>query len=240
MPDRNTFLAFSLYLIGTVGAMLPTTANAEDTPRTITIAASGFMTARPDRVQITVGVITQDATAKTALEKNSKRFRSVVDGIKGLGIAAKDIATEQFHVTPVYARRKTQRGDRHRSIEAYRITNSVRISIQNIKQIGAVIDRATERGANKIDAIQFIISNLETKLDAARREAMRNAIRKAKLYAKAAGAQLGAIQTISEQRQGHQPRPVMRQRAALMSAPTPIEPGKREISVRITTTWLLE
>ena len=102
-----------------------------------------------------------------------------------------------------------------------------------------MIDRAAEQGANTIGAISFVVSGLETKLDAARREAMRNAIRRAKLYAEAADAKLGAIQTISEQFHGR-PRQAHFGRAAKMSAAAPIEPGQQKLGVTVHAVWELD
>ena len=117
--------------------------------------------------------------------------------------------------------------------------NSARLTVRDVSQVGAVIDRAAEQGANTIGSISFAVSGLETKLDAAREAAMRNAIRRAKLYAAAAGAKLGDIRTISESFHG-QPRPAQFGRAAKMSASAPIEPGQQKLGVTVHAVWELE
>lgn len=221
------------------GLLAPLPALADDkSARTITVSASGYVTAEPDIAQIAIGVVTQAPRAKAALEENSKLFGAVLEAIKGIGVDAKDIATERFQVSPVYARRKSSNGYARNKLDGFRVHNSALITVRDIKQTGAVIDRAAENGANNIGAISFVVSGMETKLDDARRAAMANAIRRAKLYAEAAGVELGAVRTVSEQFLG-QPRPQTRH-VARMSAAAPIEPGQQKLGVTVHVVWELE
>ena len=208
-------------------------------PRTITVSASGYVTARPDTAQIAVGVVTEAKRAKTALEKNSKLAAAVLAGIKQLGIDPKDIATQQFQVSPIYERRKSSGGYSGNRVNGFRVRNIANITVRNIKQTGGVIDRAAELGANDIGAINFVVSDMETKLDDARRTAMRNAMRRAKLYAEAANATLGDIQTVSEQFHGR-PQQAQFRRRARMSSAAPIEPGQQKLGVTVNAVWSLK
>lgn len=226
-----------LCLVAGLLAPLPTLAD-DKAARTISVSASGYVTAEPDIAQIAIGVITQAARAKAALEQNSKLFGAVLEAVKGIGVDAKDIATERFQVSPVYARRESSNGYAKNKIDGFRVHNTALVTVRDIKQTGAVIDRAAENGANNIGSISFVVSGLETKLDDARRAAMANAIRRAKLYAEAAGAELGAVKTVSEQYHG-QPRPQGRH-VARMSAAAPIEPGQQKLGVTVHVVWELE
>lgn len=208
--------------------------------RSISVSASGYVMAEPDMAQIGVGVTTEASTAKAALEKNSKLFQAVLAGVKKLGIAAKDIATAQFQVNPIYARQKSSGGYSRNKIDGFRVHNAATVTVRNIKQTGAVIDRAAELGANSVGPITFVVSDIETRLDEARREAMRNAIRRAKLYAEAGDAKLGALQTVSEQFHGRPPQPRRYGRAAKMSSIAPIEPGQQRLGVTVDAVWELD
>jgi len=221
-----------------VWSCVPSVAKDDDIPRTISVSATGYVMATPDIAELSIGVITEAARAKAALDANSKRFAAVLSAVKGLGVASKDIATEQFRVSPVYERLKS-RAKNHQQIVAFRVHNTATVTIREISKTGDVIDRATTAGANNIGRIDFTVSGLELKLDIARQEAMRNAIRRAKLFAEAAGATLGQVQTISEQFHGaHRPQPVYRRAASMAAAP--IAPGQQRLGVTVTTVWLLE
>lgn len=224
----------SLVLAGPVAAE-----DARQQP-SVSVSATGFIMAEPEIARITIGVVTEAKTAKEALDGNSKKIAAVLQGIRQLGIAANDIATAHFRVTPIYNRRKSSAGRYSNGIDGFRVSNSARVTVRDIKQTGPVIDRATELGANQIGSIGFTVSALERRLDEARREAMRNAVRRAKLYAEAADAKLGKILSVSEQFHGVNPRVMAMGGAARMSAAAPIEPGQQKLGVTVNAVWELE
>jgi hypothetical protein len=69
---------------------------------------------------------------------------------------------------------------------------------------------------------------------------MADAIAKAKLYAEAAGAELGPVQTITEQG-GYVPYsyPTARMDAAA-AKPVPVEPGTQSLNIEVQVTWELK
>jgi uncharacterized protein len=235
LTRRMMCLCFAASVLGVQPAM----AQVETKPRTITVSASGYVTAQPDIAQIAIGVVTEAKSAKTALEQNSKLAAAVLAGIKRLGIDPKDIATQQFQVSPIYERRKSSSGYAGNRVNGFRVRNIANITVRNIKQTGSVIDRAAELGANDIGAINFVVTDMETKLDEARRAAMHNAVRRAKLYAEAANATLGSIQTVSEQFHGR-PQAAQFRRTARMSAAAPIEPDQQKLGVTVHAVWSLK
>src|SRR6185312_9060549 len=81
----------------------------------------------------------------------------------------------------------------------YRVTNQVRISLHDIKKLGAMLDKMVSLGANQIDSIEFGVEEPEALKDEARKLAVQNVTADAKLYADAAGVGLGPILSISEE-----------------------------------------
>jgi uncharacterized protein YggE len=68
---------------------------------------------------------------------------------------------------------------------------------------------------------------------------MANALRRARLFAEAAGAKVGEVLSISEDVSTPPVRPVPMARAARAEM-VPIEPGTQELEARVTATWALE
>ena len=92
-----------------------------------------------------------------------------------------------------------------------------------------------------MNGIAFEVSKAETLKDDARKEAMANALRRAKLFAVAGGAELGEIVQISEDVTYTGPQPVMFGRAKTMSAEAvPVERGSQMLEARVTATWKLK
>ena len=238
MTPRGMTLALAALLTAATLVAIPA-ARAEDKPRTVAVSATGTVNAEPDIALISVGVLTEDDSAKVALDENSQAMAKVVRAIKAAGVDAKDISTERFGVSPIYDRRKSSNGSYRTRTTGFRVVNMARIKVRRVADTGALIDMAVEAGANQMGAIQFIVSGQEERLDEARRAAMRNAIRRAKLYAQAAGAKVGDVLTISENVFRDGPRPVAMARSSSGMA-APIEPGQQTLRVTINVVWALE
>ena len=157
--------------------------------RTVSVSATGTVAAEPDIAYISTGVVTEADTAKDAIGRNSTVMAKVIDGLKGAGLASRDIQTSTLNVEPRYTQ---ARDGRPPTINGYRVVNQVRLTVRDIKRLGEVLDQAITLGANQVSGISFDVGNAETLKDEARKQAMANAKRRAELYATAAGAQLGA------------------------------------------------
>jgi hypothetical protein len=207
--------------------------DTDNTPRTVTVSATGKVVAEPDIAYISAGVIADAATAKEAISRNSATMSKLITGLKEAGIAAKDIQTATFSVEPRYAQAKDGTPS---SISGYRVTNLIRLSVREVKRLGELLDQAIALGANRIEQIAFDVANPERLLDEARRKAMDNARLRGELYAKAAGAQLGLALRITEGSIDHGPMPTGR--AAAFKA-VPIEAGSTSIEVDVTVVYAL-
>lgn len=217
-------------------------AAAQDKPmdRTITVSATGTVSATPDRASIATGVTSEAKTAREALANNSQAMKKVIDELKSKGIEGKDIQTSQFNIEPVYIYPKD--GQTHPpQITGYRAHNMVSVRVRNLDSLGEVLDQLVTAGANQMNGISFEVSKAETLKDEARKEAIANALRRAKLYAAAAGAEVGEIVQISEETNFEGPRPVMFGRARAMAVDgAPVERGSQDLEARVTATWKLK
>ena len=68
---------------------------------------------------------------------------------------------------------------------------------------------------------------------------MDNALRRARLYAEAAGARVGEVLSISDTTAQAGPRPMQAGRAAMMQA-VPVEVGAQTLEVTVYVTWGLQ
>jgi uncharacterized protein YggE len=225
-------LAAVLAAAGSAGALAE-----EDSPmdRTVTVSASAEIAATPDIARIATGVTTEAATAREALSRNNEAMSKVVEGLKSAGIEPKDIQTGSFNVEPRYT---SPRDNQPPVIDGYRVTNQVNVTARDLGRLGEVLDRLVTLGANQVHGLAFEVSKAETLKDDARREAMANAHRRAKLYAEAAGASVGEVVAIAEDAAAVAPRPYAMGRMA--ASAVPIEAGSVELSARVTVTWSLK
>jgi len=204
--------------------------------RLITVSASGFVAAEPDRARLSTGVTAEAETASEALAANTAAMQKVVDGLKAAGIDAKDIQTSNISVEPRY----TQPRDGTPSvIDGYRVSNQVDILVRDLAKVGDLLDKLVSLGANRVNGLAFEASQAETLKDEARKEAVANASRRARLLAAAAGAEVGDVVNISEETGYAGPRPMAMARAA-PGAAVPIEAGTETLEARVTVTWKLK
>lgn len=202
---------------------------------TVTVSGVGIATAPPDMAEITTGVVTRAATAAQALAQNSQAMERLLQGLGGLGIAARDIQTTNVSVSP---QRRPAREGQPTDILAYEVVNQVHVKVRDLPSLGRVLDQQVSQGANSIYGIRFGLIDPAPLLDEARKRAMADARRRAELYAAAAGLKVGRVVSVQEAGAAA-PRPEMGARAT-MSAAVPVAAGEQEIQASISVTYALE
>jgi uncharacterized protein YggE len=217
-----------------LGAGASMAADADKAERTVSVSATGWVTAEPDVASITAGVVTDADTAKDAIARNSAIMAKVIDGLKAAGIAAKDMYTAQLDVAPRYTQAKEGRAP---TINGYRVSNEVRLTVRDVNRLGDLLDRAISLGANEIREIAFDVAEPEPLQDEARKQAMDNARRLGELYAKAAGVQLGPVLRITEGPAGL-PQ-VRRHHSRRLKAAVPIEAGTLRVGIQVNVVYAL-
>ena len=105
------------------------------------------------------------------------------------------------------------------------------MTIREIGRIGDVLDRVVAVGATDVGHVTFLVSDASKALDQAREAAIADARRKAEVYAKAAGLQLGRVEWITEEPGSGPPVPMM---TLAQAAPVPIATGEDTLRVKIT------
>jgi len=204
--------------------------------RTVTVSATASVSAKPDMARIMSGVQTEASSAREATAENTMIMANLIDGLKSLGIAEKDIQTSNFSVSPRYQHNREGGAPR---IDGYQVSNEVSIAMRDLTAVGDVLDKMIGLGANQMRGLSFEVSGAETLTDAARTDAIANARRRAELFAKAAGAEVGEVIEIREGGSYEGPRPMMAARRE-MSAAVPIEAGEQSLSASVTVTWALK
>jgi len=240
MTNFSTGLAAAL---AAICLFSPNLAGAQAMPTTkerlITITASGMVTARPDQASVSIGVVSNARTAKAALAANTASMRPVIDALKAAGIEDKDIATSNFNLQPAYEYTNDGRAPK---LTGYQATNTVNATVRAIGKLGEILDLAAGEGSNQISGVSFVVSKADQLKDAARKDAVANATRMAKVYAEAAGVALGEVLTISDSAPVREVPMVQTQlrRAAAAGAPAPIEPGEQTLEAQVTMVWAIK
>jgi len=199
---RNKSLFIVLALVGIValaacsgGTPAVTTTSAQATPiaRSITVTGTGEVYVTPDVAYIDIGVQNTAATVTDALKQNTAQAQAIHAALTALSVDDKDIQTSNFSVNPQqqYAPDGTLKSTDYSAI------NTVTVTVRNLSNLGQILDAVVNSGANTINSISFDLLNKDDANAQARQQAVDDAHSQADALAKAAGVQLGDVQTIS-------------------------------------------
>lgn len=216
-----TAIAMTIFMTGA--------AMADDTAR-IMVIGEGEVTASPDMATVTLGVVSQNETAKSAVEENSAEVAALLETLKNAGIESRDVQTSGLSLNPQWD--NGQSGPP--KLISYRAENTVNVRVRALADLGDILGGVLDAGANTFNGLAFGLQDPKPKLDEARRAAIADARHRAELYAAAAGVQLGKIMSISEQTQpGGQPGDQMWSYGAAV----PIAEGEISLTARVTVIW---
>jgi uncharacterized protein len=193
----------------------------------ITVTGMGVVRTVPDRAEISFGVVTQGRTASQALSANDAAIERVVAALRQAGIAAADIQTRSFSISP----RSSEEGD---EILGYTAENTVSVLLRNLDRAGAVIDAAVAAGANQVFGPSLSRSNATELYRNALRAGVADARAKAQEIASAAGVSLGQVVGVVEQ--GSSPEPPQ-PAADARTAGAPIQPGTQDIQASVVVMF---
>lgn len=219
---------------------IPFSVNSVQTTKSnlFTVQGTGKATAIPNTAQISFGVTKQAATVADAQNQVNTATTNILEGIKRLGIASKDIVTDQYSVSPNY-----NFANGSQTPNGYTVTQTISVKISPIEKASQAIDVATKNGANMVGGVTFTFDD-KTKQDLedkARKMAVDEAKKKAQSLAGAAGMKLEKIVDVQEQ-QDTAPMPYRANGALAITAdkaqaPTELPTGESSISTTITLSY---
>ncbi|WP_283194258.1 SIMPL domain-containing protein [Rhizobium sp. AN80A] len=243
LPNTKSFAAgLLLSLPVLVAASVP--AFAADAPRqaVISVIGEGRATMAPDMAVLTFSVVKQEKTAREALDGNNKAMSDVLAALKKAGIAERDLQTSGFSVQPQY--RYPQGTDGQQlppELIGYQVSNTLTVRVRDLSKLGGIIDQSVTLGVNQGGDIQFTNDKPDSAMEEARKNAVADAVARAKTLASAAGVKLGNVIEINENGPRPQPMPVMR--AAMMKteadAAVPIQGGESSYNISVNVTFAI-
>lgn len=208
-------------------------------PPHVRVNGEAVVMAKPDRVEIQLGVVTQAQTADAAASQNAARVDAVLKALKPAVGGAGEVRTISYSVQPNY---NYPREGGKPAITGYTANNIVQVTTNEIDAGGKLIDTAMRAGANTVQRLQFTLREPE----AARAEAVKQAISKARAIAEVMASSLKVkilgVYSAEEQPGAVPVRPMdtMMARAEMApGVPTPIESGTIEVRANVQVAFLI-
>lgn len=224
----------------------PMTATAQDASsapdRTVTVSGEGQASAAPDRATVRFGIVTRAQEAPAAREQNADAAARAMNAVRELGVDDEDLRMESL---TLQRRTRFNPDTRQQEDLGYEATRQVVVDVTDLEMLPRLIARVVDRGANRLDGIQYELSDEASVRNEALRKAAENARDKARTLAETLGAELGPVRQINEQNFSA-PRPQRMMAMDAMSAkqesdgnPDAYAAGRIEIDVTIQVAFEL-
>jgi uncharacterized protein YggE len=197
----------------------------------VLVAGDSLVQAQPDTAILLISVVTQSRQAIEAQQQNATRSEGVLRAVKAAAGTGSEVKTSGYSLQPQRVYKEGQLP----TITGYEARNTVSVTLSDLTKVGAVIDAASQSGANDVAGISFTLRQDRPARDKALSEATREAMSKAQVIASALGGRVARIVEVQED--GFQrPQPIYQGGEFAMAraqASTPIEVGSLEIRSRV-------
>lgn len=227
-------ILISVILIGANPALC--VSNEGQRQNTITVQGSSSITASPTIAYVSIGVATFNKDAAAAQSENAVKMDRVYKILASLGITKDKIKTVNYNISPRYNYKNNVT-----TLAGYNVTNSIQVTIMDLKKVSNVLDMTVKQGINESNSIAFGITDEENETIylKALAKAVTNAKEKASSIATAAGINISKPANIIE---GSPQNPVpsnyrMMDMAKAEMAATPISGGELKIEANVTVIY---
>lgn len=196
------------------------------------VFGQGIVNVKPDMTEVVIGVITENAQLELAQKENARITQQVLYNIKSMGVASKDIQTQNYSINTKY-----DYIDGKQIFRGYTVTNNLRVLIRDINTVGEVIDAAVKGGANAVNNISFIVSDTSRYYNEALRLAINDAQNKAMAMASKLKVNINMVPIQIVEQRGSTITPLTTSFKATAAA-TPIEAGENKIVANIEAIFI--
>jgi len=210
-PVRSPWIAVLM-----VASMLASAgvSTAADVPlRSVSVTGSGEVKAQPDMAYVTLGVEARRPTLAEARTEVNATVERVLALTRELKIEPRFVDSTRLQVQPDY------RWDEKSSSQVllgYVVSRQVDVELHDLDRLGTLLEKSVSAGANQVGGARLDSSRRKELERAALTQAVDDARLNADALARAAGARLGPVQSLSTT--GTMPVPMYAERAMSVAA----------------------
>lgn len=205
--------------------------NSRTNKQVMTVYGNGVLSIKPDTLKVNIGVVTRDVELSRAQQENATLTQRVIQSLLQLGLPQEKIQTTDYRIQPIYEYKEGTQ-----TFIGYEVSNYLSIIVDQVEQVGIMIDTAVKNGANRVGDIQFSISNDHAYYQQALKKALENAFSKAHAIVRPMGLSLHPIPLqIIEHPIERTPIPFQTLYSVEQTndVTTPIEPGQIEVKAKL-------
>ncbi|PJN25189.1 hypothetical protein CG717_31120 [Streptomyces sp. CB02613] len=212
----------------------------------VTVRGEAHLEVDPEIARITVTLTARNTDRRTTLDDLNRRNTTTLDLIKGYGDAVEKLETGTLAIRPELARHG--RGER---IRAYHGSIQLTTTISDFTVLGELVARLADQELIRVDGPWWALRPTSPHHAAARRQAVQEALQRAREYAEALDTRIGALLELSDTGTVGGPTfataayggaGVMRSaraEAATDAAPVDLEPVRQNVDAQVEAAFTL-
>ena len=209
-----------------------TGAQAAAEPTVVRVVGAATAQAEPEQAEFFFGVVTYADDADRAAEEGAAKTRAAIEALKERLGADAQIQTMSYAIMP--NRKYSKRGPEE--VTGYSVENTLRVTVDDISDLGAILDLVSGAGANQIRAVHFAVKDNAALRARAFQEAVANARASADAIARALGREVSRIVAVEEQGVARDYGSIGSVTETISVGPTPIVAGAVQQHVRVILT----
>ncbi len=198
----------------------------------ISVVGKGTVSGAPDTAKISFKVITKEADAKKAQEKNTLKMNKVIKNIKSkFSIEQSNLQTSQYSLTPRYKYQQNQAPE----LIGMEVLSELTVRLDDLSKVSELINFLASSEVSEIGTINFQIKDSSLLEKEALRLAFKDAKEKAETLAKQAKLSINTVKSITESTAiSGGPMPLRMEK--MMASPT-IESGDISVSATLNVAF---
>lgn len=183
---KNVVIAASLILSGLAFAQ------EKPAPNLVRVTGTSDVKVVPDRAVISIGVEKENASAMAAKHAADSAARNLLATLRANGLDAKDMATTFLSLQPrtIYVK--------HVRMSTFVAAQTLDVTVRDISKLDSLLEALVKAGSNRVDSIQYEVSEPRKYRDQAREMAVIAAKEKAQALANALGQHIGKALSVEE------------------------------------------
>lgn len=199
----------------------------------ISVIGYGSVKVDSNRVTIRSGVESSHKDIKKAISQNSQKIDNIFKGLSKIGLGRESVETRDYNVYKYTPYSSVGNGG-----EEYRVSYSLVITLDDMDMTDRVLAELVNLGANRIEGIDFSMSNPEVYKDELLKDALNDAREKATVLASHEGMKISQVISIKEATDfgGGAPEPRLMASEAKVG-PIPVSPGSDYLSTTYYVTY---
>jgi uncharacterized protein YggE len=164
-------------------------------PATVRVAGRAELYLPPDQARIKLSFYAPGKTANEATDAVSTRARALDNAVRAIDAQKTMLERVDLSVRPVMKEGGSRKPDK---INGYEATADVTVRVKDLALLSRAVEAAVNSSPDTFSDIEFFIENTLKAREAARKEAIADAVSKARIYSEGAGYRLGRLLQVEE------------------------------------------